>query len=126
MRIIQLFVLTTFLISGFIGCEITVTEPAPTVGSIKFVNKVEQELVGVNTIKYSIRNISTLNQSWQETISFGSTSETKEVSVHTGTLVISGEIKSSVDSEWTAGTWNIDQNIVAGETATIFLELEEE
>ncbi|MGL1902856.1 MAG: hypothetical protein OCC49_12015 [Fibrobacterales bacterium] len=127
MKIIQLFIVSTFLISGFIGCEITVTETAPAVGYIKFVNQVEKELEVGGTVQYSMKNIEVQEQKWNETITYGNTSSIKEVTPHSGTLTVYGEVNiPKLNNNWEEVSWDIDQNVTAGDTITIFLTGDDE
>jgi hypothetical protein len=119
-RIIALACLAVGLVMIVSSCTVTVNNPKPTTAWVHFYDNVSQTVTG-GTLTYSVQSLSGLGQSWPDPIAYQGVSALKEITPHSGTFTITGEVRFSGGS-WTAGSWDFNQTINAGDTVLITLE----
>jgi len=85
------------------SCTVTVNNPKPTMGYVKFLNTCSVSVLGL-TVQYQVQNISGLGQAWPSAVAYGNYSLLKEVTPHSGPFTITGDIQPAGGSV-TSGSW---------------------
>ncbi|MBD3346155.1 MAG: hypothetical protein GF401_13945 [Chitinivibrionales bacterium] len=89
---------------------------------MRFLNSNRVTTIGGDTIRYHIRNLSALDSTWDEVITFGEYSIYKLITPSSTPFTVVGEIRPDTGGEWREMRWN-DQSIDPDTGGPFTLEL---